>query len=122
MSNNASLKVVVAETSVIIRSGLTAVLKRMPNLNIHPVEVTSAEALDNYVQLHEPDIVIVNPMFCGLFDLQDFKRRHHALTRMKCVAMVNSVIGFDVLKEYDESIAISSMNCPHNELIILYSN
>ena len=38
MNNNISLKIVVAETSVIVRSGLAAVLKRIPNLNAHPIE------------------------------------------------------------------------------------
>ena len=32
MNNNVSVKIAVAETSVIIRSGLTTVLKRLPNL------------------------------------------------------------------------------------------
>ena len=45
MNNNISLKIVVAETSVIVRSGLAAVLKRIPNLNAHPIEVSSPEAL-----------------------------------------------------------------------------
>ena len=49
MNNNTSLKIVIAETSVIIRSGLTAVLKRIPNLNAHPIEVSSPESLQNYI-------------------------------------------------------------------------
>ena len=49
MNNNISLKIVVAETSVIVRSGLAAVLKRIPNLNAHPIEVSSPECsvIDN---------------------------------------------------------------------------
>ena len=57
MNNNISLKIVVAETSVIVRSGLAAVLKRIPNLNAHPIEVSSPEALQNYIHLHTPDMV-----------------------------------------------------------------
>ena len=72
MNNNISLKIVVAETSVIVRSGLAAVLKRIPNLNAHPIEVSSPEALQNYIHLHTPDIVIVNPTFGGWFDLPSF--------------------------------------------------
>ena len=37
---NVSVKIAVAETSVIIRSGLTTVLKRLPNLNVVPIEVS----------------------------------------------------------------------------------
>lgn len=105
MNNNTSLKIVVAETSVIVRSGLTAVLKRIPNLNIHPIEVSSPETLQNYIHLHTPDIVIVNPTFRGWFDLQTFKTEN-GKSGIKYIALVCSVIENNALKEYDESIAI----------------
>lgn len=105
MNNNTSLKIVVAETSVIVRSGLTAVLKRIPNLNIHPIEVSSPETLQNYIHLHTPDIVIVNPTFGGWFDLQTFKTEN-GKSGIKYIALVCSVIENNALKEYDESIAI----------------
>ena len=105
MNNNTSLKIVVAETSVIVRSGLTAVLKRIPNLNIHPIEVSSPETLQNYIHLHTADIVIVNPTFGGWFDLQTFKTEN-GKSGIKYIALVCSVIENNALKEYDESIAI----------------
>ena len=105
MNNNISLKIVVAETSVIVRSGLAAVLKRIPNLNAHPIEVSSPEALQNYIHLHTPDIVIVNPTFGGWFDLPSFKA-DHTRNSIKYIALVCSVIDNNALKEYDESIAI----------------
>lgn len=105
MNNNTSLKIVVAETSVIVRNGLTAVLKRIPNLNIHPIEVSSPETLQNYIHLHTPDIVIVNPTFGGWFDLQTFKTEN-GKSGIKYIALVCSVIENNALKEYDESIAI----------------
>nr|WP_302829550.1 LuxR C-terminal-related transcriptional regulator [uncultured Bacteroides sp.] len=105
MNNNTSLKIVVAETSVIVRSGLTAVLKRIPNLNAHPIEVSSPETLQNYIHLHTPDIVIINPTFGGWFDLQAFKTEN-GKSGIKYVALVCSVIDNNALKGYDESIAI----------------
>ena len=101
MNNNISLKIVVAETSVIVRSGLAAVLKRIPNLNAHPIEVSSPEALQNYIHLHTPDIVIVNPTFGGWFDLPSFKT-DHTRNSIKYIALVCSVIDNNALKEYDE--------------------
>ena len=41
MKRTEPVHVAVAETSVIVRSGLVAVLKRMPDLIIQPVEITS---------------------------------------------------------------------------------
>lgn len=105
MSDNTSLKIVVAETSVIIRSGLTAVLKRLPNLNVHPIEVASAESLQNYISLHTPDIVIVNPAFGGWFDMAAFKAEH-GKPGVKYIALVCTVIDNNALKEYDDNFSI----------------
>ena len=44
-TNKQSLKIVVAEASIIIRSRVSAVLKRIPNLDTHP---TDTEALAYY--------------------------------------------------------------------------
>lgn len=106
MNNSSSLKIVVAESSVIIRSGLTAVLKRIPNLNAHPIEVSSTEALQNYIQLHTPDIVIINPTFGGWFDLSAFKAAHGRSSGVRYVAVVCSVIDSNALKDYDEHFSI----------------
>ena len=100
MNNNVSVKIAVAETSVIIRSGLTTVLKRLPNLNVMPIEVSSPESLQSYIHLHTPDILIVNPAFGGWFDLPAFK------VETKYLALVCSVIDSNSLKEYDDHLSI----------------
>ena len=105
MNNNASPKIVVAETSVIIRSGLTAVLKRIPNLNAHPIEVSSPESLQNYIHMHPADIIVINPAFGGWFDLAAFKAENRK-AGIKYIALVCSVIDSNTLKEYDENFAI----------------
>lgn len=61
MKNNESIRIAVAETSVIIRSGLTLALKRLPNLKIQPVELLSVEALNDCLRTQFPDILVVNP-------------------------------------------------------------
>lgn len=53
MKRTELVHVAVAETSVIVRSGLVAVLKRMPDLIIQPVEITSLEGLQNCMQGHQ---------------------------------------------------------------------
>ena len=103
--NNNSLKIAVAETSVIIRSGLAAVLKRLPNLNVQPVEIATPESLAHYLQLHTPDIVIANPTFGGWFDLHAVKHAHPK-TGIKYMALVSTVIDPNVLKTYDGHFSI----------------
>ena len=105
MNNNVSVKIAVAETSVIIRSGLTTVLKRLPNLNVMPIEVSSPESLQSYIHLHTPDILIVNPAFGGWFDLPAFKAKNGKV-ETKYLALVCSVIDSNSLKEYDDHLSI----------------
>jgi transcriptional regulator len=94
MKRTELVHVAVAETSVIVRSGLVAVLKRMPDLIIQPVEITSLEGLQNCMQGHQPDILIINPTFGGWFNVDEF------------VSLLCSVTDTNLLKGYDESIAL----------------
>ena len=74
MKNNEVIRIAIAENSVIIRNGMTAVLKRVPNLKIQPMEVLSIDALQEFMRMHTPDILIVNPVFDGYFDLNRLEK------------------------------------------------
>ena len=105
-SSNSSPKIVIAESSVVLRSGLAAVVRRIPNLNAYPVEVSVPDALQNYFQLHTPDIVIINPMFGGWFDLPAFKQAYSKASGTRYLATVSTLIGPQLLKDYDDSFSI----------------
>ena len=105
MKRTEPVHVAVAETSVIVRSGLVAVLKRMPDLTIQPVEITSLEGLQNCMQGHQPDILIINPTFGGWFNVDEFKSNYPQAST-KCVSLLCSVTDTNLLKGYDESIAL----------------
>ena len=81
-----SLKIAVAESSQIIRSGLLAVLKRLPGLNVSVVEIADPEQLVKSLCWQKPDILIVNPALPGLFSLQRIRHESGCET-MKCVAL-----------------------------------
>ena len=53
MKNNEVIRIAIAETSVIIRGGLTAALKRLPNAKVQPIELLSAEALHDCLRRSE---------------------------------------------------------------------
>ena len=55
MKRTDPIHVAVAETSVIVRSGLISVLKRLPDIPVQPVEITSMEGLHNCMQGHRPE-------------------------------------------------------------------
>ena len=68
-----TVHIAIAETSVIIRRGLSSTLESLALLKAHIVEVTSMEGLNECMEAHSPDILIVNPEFCGCFNLQQMK-------------------------------------------------
>ena len=105
-NSNNSLKVLVATSSAIIRSGLSSVLKRIHEMNIQPVEINSVEALNNYVQVQKPDILMIDPTFGGWFDISEFKATNSGLNSMKCIAIIANMIDSTQLKHYQETIAI----------------
>lgn len=105
MKNNDVICVAVADTSVIIRSGLTLALKRLPNLRVQPIELLSVEALSDCMRTQHPDILVVNPAFGGYFDAVRF-REETVGKRIKLVALVSSFIDAALLSKYDESISI----------------
>lgn len=105
MKNNETIRIAVAESSVIIRSGLTLALKRLPNLKIQPVELLSVEALHDCVRTQYPDILVVNPTFGDYFDVTRF-RDETAGRGIRVVALVTSFIDAALLSKYDDSISI----------------
>ncbi|MDR1585306.1 MAG: LuxR C-terminal-related transcriptional regulator [Prevotellaceae bacterium] len=105
MSEHESIKIVVTESSAIIRSGLISVLKRMPKVKVFPVENASLDSVSHYLSLHSPDIFIVNPTYWGCLDLNKLKEEHD-LPKLRCVALLYSPVDELILKQYDEVINI----------------
>lgn len=105
MKNNETIRVAIAETSVIIRSGLALALKRLPNLKIQPVELLSTEALSDCLRTQYPDILVVNPAFGDFFDVTRF-REETGGKNIRLVALVSSFNDAALLSKYDDSISI----------------
>lgn len=99
--------IAVAESSAIVRNGMLAILKHMPEtaLALQLMEVTSSEALEDCMQTRVPDVLIVDPVFEGWFNIDSFKSDARAAT-VKCVALLCSMIDQNLLKKYDESISL----------------
>ena len=102
---NEILKIAIAEPSVIIRSGLTVALKRIPAFRIQPYEIVSNESLNNYLRLHKPDILIINPSFWGHYDILKLKTETQNPS-LHCLALLYSAVDENLLKGYVDSISI----------------
>ena len=105
MKNNEAIRIAIAETSVIIRGGLTAALKRLPNVKVQPIELLSIEALHDCVRTQCPDMLIVNPAFGDYFDIGKF-REETSGKKIRVIALVTSFVDASLLSKYDESISI----------------
>lgn len=99
------LKIAIAEPSVIVRSGLTVALKRIPGFRIQPFEIVSIESLTLYLRMHKPDVLIINPTFWGYNDIHKLKSETQH-DDIKCLALLYSAVDESVLKSYDDSISI----------------
>lgn len=100
-----TLRIAVAETSVIVRSGVVAVLKRLPSVDVRSVEVASPDALENCLHMNTPDILLVNPTFGGWFNVTEF-RADVVHANVKCIALNCNIIDTSILQLYDESITL----------------
>lgn len=105
MQSNETIRIAIAETSVIIRSGLSLALKRLPNLRIQPIELLSMDALSDCLRTQFPNILVVNPTFGEFFDVHRF-REETSRKGIRVVALVSSFIDGSLLSKYDASISI----------------
>lgn len=103
--NSNQLKIAIVEPSVIIRTGISAVLKRVPGYRIQPVEIITIDSMTHYLNMHKPDILIVNPSFWGYFDISKIKSETDN-AQLKCIALVYSAIDENLLHNYDDRISI----------------
>lgn len=97
--------IAIAEPSVIIRSGLVAVLQKMPSLNIDIAEIPNITSLTDQLALIQPDLLFVNPANMGIFSASQF-REAVGNVELKIVALLSTMTDSSILQSYDGSISI----------------
>lgn len=97
--------IAIAEPSVIIRSGLIAVLQNMPSLNIDIAEIPNITSLTDQLCLIQPDVLFVNPANMGLFSASQFREAVGNI-ELKIVALLSNMTDSVILQSYDGSISI----------------
>lgn len=105
MKNSDIIRIAIAESSVIIRSGITHALKRLPHLKIQPVELASTESLQNCLHTNPPHILLVNPTFGDYFDVARFREETKG-KGIHLLAIVSTFIDSGLLSKYDDTISI----------------
>lgn len=99
------IHVVIAEPSVIIRSGLVTVLKKMTSLNIDIAEICEISTLTVQLCKYKPDILIVNPSYLGMFSLSQIKSDVGNVS-LKTIALQSTFTDSTTLQNYDDSLSI----------------
>ncbi len=98
-----SVKIVVFEPSLIIRSGVLAVLRRLPSLDIQIEEIADVAQLPSSLRCYKPDILIVNPSVTTRFPIPQLKAEGGSL---RLVALLNSFADEEAMKLYDETVTV----------------
>lgn len=103
MKNRNNIKIVIAENSLILRSGISAVLKRLSDYTFSINEVSNMDAFMLFSRLHRPEIAIINPLFLGGVSIANYKRDN---PDTKVVALVSGYFDNKTLVDFDGSISI----------------
>lgn len=97
--------VVIAEPSVIVRSGFVAVLKKITSLNIDIAEICELSSLAAQLGRYKPDILIVNPSYLGIFSLSQIIT-DAGCQGLKTVALQSTFTDSTTLLTYNDSLSI----------------
>lgn len=106
MSQN-NIKVVVADTAMVVRMGVVASLKRALGANTACLEVAHPEDFETKVISFSPSVIVVAPNFGGNFDV--VARRlsiDEYAPDVKFVALLSSVTPASALAEFDAQLSI----------------
>lgn len=97
--------IVIAEPSLIIRSGIVSVLKRLSAINIDIAEISEISSLISQASDFKPDILIIDPSHIGFMSVSSMKNEIGD-SKLKIVALQNSLFDNAILKQFDDVIGL----------------
>lgn len=97
--------IVIAEPSVIIRSGLVALFQQVVNMNIDITEISDTATLLSISNRDDLDILIINPSHLGLFSAAQLKNDIGS-KNLKIIALQSSFSEQSLLQNYDEAFTL----------------
>ncbi len=103
-----SLKIAVAERSLIVRVGALAALKRALEPGVSYLEIARPEDFNTRVASFLPNIIIVGPTFAdGFFRVSDVAaNKSLGLGSVRFVALLSNLVPTEALSGYDAQISI----------------
>lgn len=120
MKNN---KILIVETSPLISSGLSSFFEGMNQFTVSAV-VDNMEDLQDKMVIHNPDILIINPIMIGYYAINNFfKNLSQNYPNIHCIALVTTYIDKNILRYFKEIIELGdNKQKVVNKLINLLNN
>lgn len=100
-----NLKITIAEPSLIVRSGLELLLKRVPGFRFQLSEVAVADGMVESLRIYKPDVLVANPVLLGNLALPHLKEEC-GCPEMKCWALLPGIDDPALLRAYDGQLSV----------------
>jgi len=95
------LKIVLAEPSLILRSGMSCVLRRLTSFDIQVVETGEAERLEELIDEVSPDVLFINPSLADEALLERMRQRS-----LRSVAFQSALADVRLMRCFDAVVSI----------------
>ena len=115
-------KLIIVEPSPIISAGLIRYLEDINQIQIVSV-LDSAESLQEKIVVHNPDLLIINPLIIGYNNINFFRQFTQNNPNILCVALITTYIDRVFLKNFKDTIELTdSKQKVVNKIINLLNN
>lgn len=115
-------KLIIVEPSPIISAGLIRYLEDINQIQIVSV-LDSAESLQEKMVVHNPDLLIINPLIIGYNNINLFRQFTQNNPNILCVALITTYIDRVFLKNFKDTIELTdSKQKVVNKIINLLNN
>ena len=115
-------KLIIVEPSPIISAGLIRYLEDINQIQIVSV-LDSAESLQEKIIVHNPDLLIINPLVIGYNNINFFRQFTQNNPNILCVALITTYIDRVLLKNFKDTIElVDSKQKVVNKIINLLNN
>ena len=100
------IKILIAESSPIISSGLSSFFNGMNQIVVASI-VDNVEDMQDKIIIHNPDVLIINPMMLGYMVNAFVKQMTQNYPNINRVALVASYVDKNILKNFKEVIELN---------------
>lgn len=101
----ANLKIAIVEPSVMVRMGLSALLRKLPGMQLSVVEILDIESLLDSLRIHKPDVLIACPQLL-LHHSFHHLREESTHAEMKILALLTALSPTHLLRMFDDQISL----------------